>query len=113
MKKITLFVLCLLPGLAFADGYKVVTKDGARSLTYYAGQATYSQFGKKIKCKFDKSHKGIDNWGDAYNVDGFSCTKDLFVVIKLLVDSNSRAIIEVDPKTEKKEVFQVDSYKPY
>lgn len=113
MQKITLAILCLLPVLAFAGGYKVATKDGTRSLTYYAGQATYSQLDKQIKCTFEKSHKGIDNWGDAYNVDGFSCTKDLFVVIKLLVDSNSRAIIEVDPKTEKKEVFQVDSYKPY
>lgn len=32
MKKIVLAVLCLLPILAFANGYKVVTKDGGRSL---------------------------------------------------------------------------------
>lgn len=113
MKKIALAVLCLLPGLAFADGYKVVTKDGARSLTYYAGQASYSRLDKQMKCTFESTYKGIDNQGYAFNSDGFSCTKDLYVVIKILIDTGTRAIIEVDPKTEKREVFQIDSYKPY
>lgn len=113
MKKIALAVLCLFPGLAFADGYKVVTKDGGRSLTYYAGQVTYSRLDKQIKCTFEGSSKGIDQEGYAYDVDGFSCTKDLYVVTKLWIDSGMRAIIEVDPKTEQRDVFQVDSYKPY
>ena len=113
MKKIALALLCFLPGLAFADGYKVVTKDGARSLTYYAGQATYSRLDKQIKCIFKSSSKGIDQEGNAFNADGFSCTKDLYVVTKLWIDTGMRAIIEVDPKTEKRDAFQVESYKPY
>ena len=75
MKNIVLAVLCLLPSLAFANGYKVVTKDGGRSLTYYAGQVTYSRLDKQIKCTFKSSSKGIDQEGNAYNADGFVARK--------------------------------------
>lgn len=66
-----------------------------------------------MKCTFESNGKGIDNQGNAYNSDEFSCTKDLYVVIKIWIDTGMRAIIEVDPKTEKRDVFQVDSYKSY
>lgn len=59
MKNIVLAVLCLVPSLAFANGYKVVTKDGGRSLTYYAGQVTYSRLDKQIKCTFKSYPKAL------------------------------------------------------
>ena len=114
MKKLLIGLLCAMSFTASAQGYRMMTNDGARILTYSGNQVVYTRFSLPLHCKFVSSYQGVDNEGLAFRSDGFSCTKDLFVVTKTWLDTGLRAIVEVDPRDEsKREAFTVDVYKAY
>lgn len=113
MKKLFLLFLIFMSMPAFSQGYRAMTKDDERILVYSGTSVVYTKMSLPLKCKFVSSAQGIDNSGLPFTADGFSCTKSLFVVMKTWLDIPMRAIIEVDPKTEKSEAYKVTWYQEY
>lgn len=114
MKKL-LFVLMLAVSVSASarDGFKVGA-DRTKFFTWFGGEALYQDGADKIHCKYVETLRGVDNWGDAYQATGFSCRKDLYIVVKEFQDINKQLFIVVNPaKFNERQSYDVDMFIEY
>lgn len=113
IKLLLVLALCFSTGVNAREGFKVGA-DGTKFFTWYGGVALYQDAGKDIHCKLDKQQKSVDQWGDAYKATGFSCGKDLFIVVKEYLDLNRQLFIVLDPnKFDQRHTYEVDLFLEY
>lgn len=95
--------------------YEIIMRSGKEWVVDgYGGVALYQDEGKDIRCKLDKSIKSVDQWGDAFKATGFSCRKDLFIVVKEYLDINRVLFIVLDPnKFDQRHTYEVDLFLEY
>lgn len=105
--------LCLSAGANAREGFKVGA-DGTKFFTWYGGVAQYQDGQKVVRCKLDNKTKSVDQWGDAFQATGFSCRKDLFIVVKEYLDVNRQLFIVLDPnKFDQRRAYEVDLFLKY
>lgn len=114
IKCLFVIILCLSSVGAFArEGFKVGT-DGTKFFTWYGGVALYQDAKDNISCKLDKVTKAVDYEGNAFRATGFSCRKDLFIVVKEYLDNKDVLFIVLDPaKFKERKVYRADLFLEY
>lgn len=113
IKWLLAIALCLSSGANAREGFKVGA-DTTKWFTWYGGVALYQDGNNYIRCKLDKETKSVDQWGDAYQATGFSCRKDLFIVVKEYMDLNRQLFIVVDPNNfDQRRTYEVELFLEY
>lgn len=113
IKWLLAIALCVSAGANAREGFKVGA-DGTKFFTWYGGVALYQDAGKNIPCKLDSKTKSVDQWGDAFKATGFSCKKDLFIVVKEYLDIHRVLFITLDPnKWDQRKSYEVDMFLEY
>ena len=113
IKWLLVIALLISAGANAREGFKVVA-NGTKFFTWYGGVALYQDEGKDIRCKLDKQVKSVDQWGDAFKATGFSCRKDLFIVVKEYLDIKRVLFIVLDPnKFDQRRTYEVDLFLEY
>ncbi len=113
IKWLLAIALCLSASANAREGFKVGA-DSTKFFTWYGGVALYQDGQKVTRCKLDKQTKSVDQWGDAYQATGFSCRKDLFIVVKEYMDVYRQLLIVLDPnKFDQRQSYEVELFLEY
>nr|DAY73750.1 MAG TPA: hypothetical protein [Caudoviricetes sp.] len=113
IKWLLTLALCFSTGVNAREGFKVGA-DSTKFFTWYGGVALYQDTGKDIHCKLHSKTKSVDQWGDAFKATGFSCGKNLFIVVKEYLDINRVLFIVLNPdQFEKRKTYVADMFLEY
>jgi len=113
MKWLFALMLFVSAGASARDGFKVGA-DNTKWFTWYGGVALYQDAQDEHRCKFYSISKSVDKEGNAFEATGFTCGKDLFIVIKEYMDNRDVLLIVMNPaKFEERKTYKVELFLEY